>query len=67
MKLHTPKLYCSYAWQDAAEPIEYVYNKYCQNPKKKAFAIGTSMGANILANMLGHQGSNALIEAACVV
>ena len=67
IELATSKVYCSYAYMDIVEPMEYVYNKYCLNPKKKAYAIGCSMGANILANLLGHLGQNCILDAACVV
>jgi predicted alpha/beta-fold hydrolase len=50
--LATPKAYNSYAWKDIEEPMNYVFDKCCGN--RKVFAVGCSMGANILANMMGH-------------
>ena len=47
--------------------MSYVHNKFCKNKERKSFAIGCSMGANILANILGRQGNDVFIQAACVV
>jgi predicted alpha/beta-fold hydrolase len=45
--------------------MTYVYNKYCQN--RKVYAVGTSMGANILSNMMGFAEEDCFIDGACVV
>ena len=66
-ELSTPKLYCSYAYHDILEPMKYVYEKYCKNSDRKVFTIGCSMGANILANLIGHEGENCFIDAAFIV
>ena len=68
----SPKLFCAYSWQDIIEPMKYIYGKYAQGKDRKVFAIGFSMGANILANVLGHLGANSdahnlRIDGACVV
>ena len=48
-ELATPKLHHYGAWEDALEPMTYIFNKYCKNQNRKAFAVGLSMGGNILA------------------
>ena len=53
IELKTPKLYNSIAVDDILEPMTYVFDKYCRDQNRKAFAVGCSMGANILANLLG--------------
>jgi predicted alpha/beta-fold hydrolase len=63
-KLLTPKLFCSNSWEDAAEAIEYISKNF---PERKLFAIGLSMGGNILANMLGYQESKTKISAAAII
>jgi len=65
--LTTPRLYTANNWEDILEPMQHVYDKYCKGQNKKAYAIGLSMGANILGNMLGYQGENCFLEAACIV
>lgn len=65
VKLKTPKMFCCDSWQDVLEPMTHVYNKYKKD--RKYFAIGCSMGGNILGNLLGYEGKNTFIEAACVV
>jgi len=47
--------------------MTYVYEKYCKPYNRKAFAIGCSMGANILGNLLGVQGKDSFLTAACVL
>jgi predicted alpha/beta-fold hydrolase len=63
-KLYTPVMFCSNSYQDALEPMKYIHHKY---ERKKMFAVGCSMGGNILANVLGYEGENSFIKAACVV
>ena len=43
-----------------------VYNRFCQNQNRKTFAIGCSMGANLLANLVGHQGEACFLNAVCI-
>ena len=62
----TPQLYNSIAVSDVLEPMKYLHSKYAEN-KRKTFAVGCSMGANILANLLGFESENCFIDAACVV
>ena len=66
-KLETPRLYSCYSYQDVLEPMTAIYDKFCKNQNRKAFAVGCSMGANILANLVGHQGDDCFLEAACLV
>lgn len=67
MELKTPKLYNSYAYQDVLEPMTHVYNKHCRGKERQAFAVGCSMGANILANLMGHEGDGCCLDAACIL
>mmetsp|Transcript_2075 Transcript_2075/g.3667 ORF Transcript_2075/g.3667 Transcript_2075/m.3667 type:complete len:144 (+) Transcript_2075:1392-1823(+) len=56
LPLHTPKLYNALSIDDIGEPIDYVFDKYCAPKNQRAFAMGCSMGANILSNYLGIKG-----------
>lgn len=51
--LTTPQIHTAALIKDITEPMEYFYNKFCKKQGKKVFALGCSMGANILANVLG--------------
>ena len=64
VELATPQVYNSYAWKDVHEPMTYVYNKYCRDQRRKTMAVGTSMGANILANLIGHTGDECFLDSA---
>ena len=65
--LTTPRLYTANGWEDVLEPMKYIYEKYCRPHNRKAFAMGCSMGAGILGNLLGHEGENTFLEAATFV
>jgi predicted alpha/beta-fold hydrolase len=52
-QLNTPMLHNALSVNDIKEPMIYVYNKLSQDRKIKAFALGCSMGATVLSNMLG--------------
>ena len=67
IELYTPLLFCSNSYKDQLDPMKYIYEKYCKPNDRKCFAIGCSMGANILANILGYEGTSSFITAACVV
>ena len=64
-KLRTPVFYSGAGYQDESEAMCYVIQKYCRfkilkNGNKikktcKVFAIGCSIGGNILGHVLGHQ------------
>jgi len=57
MKLQTPTFYCGSSTCDLIEPMEYIYDKFCKPFNRKAFAVGCSMGGNVLVNSLGILGS----------
>ena len=65
-ELETPLLYNAYAWKDVLEPMTHVYNKYCKNKDRKVFAVGSSMGAQILTNLIGHAGEECFLDAAFI-
>ena len=71
-ELTSPSLYCADCWRDILDPMKHIYAKFVKGRDRKVFAIGFSMGANILANLLGHitDGSHEgeiEIHGACVV
>jgi predicted alpha/beta-fold hydrolase len=47
--------------------MEYVFNKYCKKQKRSCYAIGVSMGANILANYLGVYKKKTMLKGAVCV
>lgn len=47
--------------------MEYVYNTYCKDQQRITTAIGTSMGGNILGNLLGFTGDRCFLNAAVVI
>eukprot|EP00347_Sterkiella_histriomuscorum_P010337 403376694 len=55
----SPKLYCAASTDDLREPLNYIYKKYCCDKSGQRFrnlyVIGSSMGANIVANYLGEE------------
>jgi uncharacterized protein len=63
----TPKMYNYYAYNDVLEPMRHVYDTYCAPVKRKCFAVGVSMGANILTNLLGEMGENCFLDAAYII
>ena len=52
-QLNIPMMHNALSVKDIKEPMEYVYTKFSKERNIKAFALGCSMGANILANLLG--------------
>ena len=60
-KLVTPKLYEANSIMDIIEPIRHIQKKH----KAKYFAMGCSMGGNILANALGSNENLNLESAVC--
>lgn len=65
--LTTPRMYTANDWKDVLHPMKHVYQKYCKPHNKKAFAMGCSMGAGMIGNLLGNEGENCFLEAACLV
>jgi predicted alpha/beta-fold hydrolase len=63
-ELSTPKLYNCFAVDDVLEPMEAVIKRY---EPKKVFAIGCSMGSNILANLMGILGEKTFVNAAVMI
>lgn len=47
--------------------MTYLFNKYCKPTGRKAYAVGVSMGANILGNLLGFTGKNCFLDGAFCV
>lgn len=70
-KITSPRLFCADSWEDILEPMKYMYSQYVEKTERKVFAIGFSMGANILANVLGYIGDGKehkiKIDGACVI
>lgn len=58
-------LYCAGSVDDIRQPLEYIYEKYCQ--QAPIFLIGNSMGANIVANYIGEEGAGCFLKAAVCV
>ena len=65
--LTTPQIYNFGSYKDVLEPMKYVYEKYCSQTSRPAFALGCSMGANILTNVIGHQGEACFLKAAFLI
>jgi len=65
-KLVTPQLYNALSVDDIREPMEHVLRTRCLNGTK-AYAIGVSMGANILANYLGIYADNCVLSGAICI
>lgn len=65
-KLVTPKLYNALSVDDIREPMEHVLKQKCKKGTK-AYAIGVSMGANILANYLGIHAQDKLLSGAVCI
>ena len=61
-KLVTPKLYTSYSYKDVGEAVKYLRERY---PVRRFFAVGLSMGGNVLANLFGLEQPD--IDAAVIV
>ena len=62
-ELKTPTLFCSDSMDDFLEPMKFYHQMF---GKRKMMAVGCSMGAGILANILGNEGENCFLEAACI-
>jgi len=63
-KLNTPRLYTANATDDVREPIKWIYEKYIKQPagspikEAPVVAMGCSLGASNLANVLGDSNPN---------
>eukprot|EP00347_Sterkiella_histriomuscorum_P023246 403335394 len=80
MSLTSPKLYCASSQDDLREALEHIRQNYCginshkhfseEHPRsrpKHIFVIGSSMGANIVANYLGEDSSKCSMTAAVCI
>jgi predicted alpha/beta-fold hydrolase len=52
---------------DIKEPMDYVFKKMNKDGNLKAYALGCSMGANILSNYLGIDQENSILSGAVCV
>lgn len=62
-KITTPLLYNARATWDIRQIVKWLREKF---PNRPLFAIGFSLGANILTNYIGEEGSNCVFKAAVV-
>jgi predicted alpha/beta-fold hydrolase len=62
--LNTPKLYNAASSDDTRQALEYIHQK---RPDHNYYAIGFSLGANLLTKYLGEQGEDTFLKGACVV
>ena len=65
--LVTPRVHNALAVDDIGEPIEHVFEKYCAPTGQRAYAIGCSLGAAVLSNMLGFDGNDSKLSGAVCV
>jgi predicted alpha/beta-fold hydrolase len=63
-KLTTPVLFNARATWDMRQLVKFLREKF---PKKKMFAVGYSLGANILTNYLGEEGDKCELSAGIIV
>ena len=63
-KVTSSRLYNARATWDVRQMVEWIHQKW---PRRRLFGIGFSLGANILVNYLGEEGSKCLLDAAVVV
>jgi len=78
VELTNATLYCAGSVDDLRQPLEYIYDKYCggrgdgsgeiaRGQSTDLFLVGNSMGANIVANYVGEEGSQCFLKAAVCV
>ncbi|KAL6242686.1 hypothetical protein RBB50_010332 [Rhinocladiella similis] len=63
-KVTSSVLYNARATWDVRQTVKWLRKTF---PNRPLFGIGFSLGANILTNYLGEEGSNCLFEAACII
>lgn len=61
-ELKSPVLHNANSTTDLIEPMEYVYDKFYKG--RKAYAVGCSMGSNVIANSLGLQQEDTILSGA---
>jgi len=47
--------------------VDYIWDSYCKDTGRFMMAVGCSMGANLLANLLGEDGESTKLTAAVCV
>jgi predicted alpha/beta-fold hydrolase len=65
--LSTPSLYSYNNTDDLREPMKYVYEKFVKPFNRKYIGIGCSLGAHKMCCLLGEDGDDCLLDAACCV
>ncbi|ANB14843.1 putative carboxylic ester hydrolase [Sugiyamaella lignohabitans] len=63
-KITTPQLFCGAATEDIRNFVNRIREI---QPNRKIYAVGYSLGASMLANYLGQEGSDIQLEGACCV
>ena len=66
-KMVTPKVHNALTIDDIREPINHVFKKYCKPHGQRAYAVGCSMGATVLANALGFSGDKSVLSGAVCI
>lgn len=70
-KLTSPKMWTAESWEDVLEATQVLFKKYVNGTNRKVFAVGFSMGANILSILLGHisdgNQSGIKFDGACII
>lgn len=64
IKLTTPKTFSMFCHGDFFEGLSFIYKQHCKDQGRKIFALGVSMGACILCNLIGFQGENCFLDGA---
>ena len=64
VKATSQRIHIAFNHDDVLEVMTSVYERY---PNRKVFAVGASMGGNNLTNLLGFEGENTFITAACAI
>mgnify|MGYP002374707586 FL=1 len=62
--INTPKLYNAASSEDVRAALNYIHKTW---PNSDMYAIGFSLGANLLTKYLGEEGPNAFLIGACAV
>ncbi len=63
-KITSPVLYNARATWDIRQTVEWIREKW---PRRRLFGVGFSLGANILVNYLGEEGTACKLDAAVVI
>ena len=60
--LTSPQLYSAGHTDDLRQALIYISQKY---PKAQLYGVGFSLGASVLVNYLGQEGTNSRLRAGC--